>query len=263
MTLTVHGRDQLYGWGGTIMLHLVAAIILLFWQIETPPAIPETVEIEFVALTPPKPAVTIPARAKPAPTAKARTGKAQPSTRTRRVKLPERSSVSRDDVLALPSAKKLDAPEGAGGSRRTSTAGSATKNRRAGSTAGTRTGQAGPGSATGKGLASGRNLPGIADRDAGSSALGSVQWIGGGKRRKISGNLPRYPAGTNVEAQIRVEAVVTPNGSVKSVRPAQKANARLEEAAMKELRKWRFEPLARKLPQKDQRCIVTFNFKLQ
>jgi hypothetical protein len=39
-----------------------------------------------------------------------------------------------------------------------------------------------------------------------------------------------------VEAQIRVEAVVTPAGTVKSVRPAQKGNARLEDVAMRELK---------------------------
>jgi TonB family protein len=55
---------------------------------------------------------------------------------------------------------------------------------------------------------------------------------------------------------------VAPNGTVKSVKPAQKANARLEEAAMRELRRWRFEPLSRTLPQREQKCVVTFNFKL-
>jgi len=66
-----------------------------------------------------------------------------------------------------------------------------------------------------------------------------------------------------VEAQIRVEAVVTPAGTVKSVRPAQQGNARLEDVAMRELKQWRFEPLSRNLPQKDQHCIVTFNFALR
>ncbi len=264
MTITLRERDQVYGWTGAILIHLFAAGILLLWHIDAPRVRVDTVEIDFVTASPPPvPVVTPPARSKPAPAAKARTGTAPPSERTRRVKLPERSSVSRDDVLAVPPAKKLDVAEGSGGSRRTGTAGSKGRGERAGSTAGARVGRLPAGGKSGAGTSTGRDVPGIADRRAGSSALGSVQWIGGGKRRKVSGNLPRYPSGTNVQAQIRVEAVVTPKGTVKSVRPTQKANARLEEAAMRELRQWRFEPLARTLPQKDQRCIVTFNFTLR
>jgi len=60
-----------------------------------------------------------------------------------------------------------------------------------------------------------------------------------------------------------MEAVVTPDGKVKSVRPAQKGNARLEDAASRVLRTWRFEPLPRAFPQRDQRCLVTFNFTLR
>lgn len=91
----------------------------------------------------------------------------------------------------------------------------------------------------------------------------SMSWLQGGMRRKLSGALPEYPGGVNVEAQVGILAVVTPDGSVKSVQPAQKANSRLESAAMKELRYWKFEPLRSSSPQIDQTCIVTFNFKLK
>lgn len=91
----------------------------------------------------------------------------------------------------------------------------------------------------------------------------SMSWLRGGTRRKLSGALPKYPPGVNVEAQISILAVVAPDGSIKSVQPAQKANTRLEDAAMKELRYWKFEPLRSSAPQVDQTCIVTFNFKLK
>jgi hypothetical protein len=91
----------------------------------------------------------------------------------------------------------------------------------------------------------------------------SMSWLRGGTRRKLSGALPKYPAGVNVEAQISILAVVSPEGSIKSVQPAQKANTQLENAAMKELRYWKFEPLRSSAPQIDQSCVVTFNFKLK
>jgi outer membrane biosynthesis protein TonB len=67
----------------------------------------------------------------------------------------------------------------------------------------------------------------------------------------------------NVEAQIKIQTVVLPDGSVKAVQPLQKGNTKLEEVAMKELRFWRFEPLRRPQPQIEQTCIVTFLFRLK
>lgn len=107
---------------------------------------------------------------------------------------------------------------------------------------------------------------GDADRfgsGSGDSFGYSMNWLKGGTRKKLSGALPKYPRGTNVEAQISILAVVTPDGSIKSVQPAQKANTELENAAMRELRYWKFEPLRRSAPQADQSCVVTFLFRLK
>lgn len=107
---------------------------------------------------------------------------------------------------------------------------------------------------------------GDADRfgsGSGGSFGYSMSWVQGGMRRKLSGALPQYPPGVNVEAQISILAMVSPDGSIKSVQPAQKANSQLENAAMKELRYWKFEPLRSASPQIDQSCIVTFVFKLK
>jgi hypothetical protein len=107
---------------------------------------------------------------------------------------------------------------------------------------------------------------GDADRFGGGSgdSFGySMNWLRGGTRRRLSGDLPKYPPGVNVEAQVSILAVVSPEGTIKSVQPAQKANTQLENAAMKELRFWKFEALRSSVQQIDQTCIVTFNFKLK
>lgn len=104
----------------------------------------------------------------------------------------------------------------------------------------------------------------VGDGSGGGNGLGySMTWMGGGMRRKIAGELPNYPDGVKDGAQIKIFAVVMPDGSVKSVQPAQKANTKLEDVAMKEIRLWRFEPLRSNQPQIEQSCVVTFLFTLK
>jgi TonB family protein len=91
----------------------------------------------------------------------------------------------------------------------------------------------------------------------------SMKWLQGGMRKKISGDLPKYPEGAKVEAEIRLLAIVSPDGSVQALQPAQKGNTRLEEAAMKEVRYWKFEPLKSSQPQVTQRCEIVFLFTLK
>ncbi|MGA9116895.1 MAG: TonB family protein, partial [Bacteroidota bacterium] len=97
----------------------------------------------------------------------------------------------------------------------------------------------------------------------GEGVSASLFWADGGTRRKVSGDLPEYPAGVQVETQILLEAGVLPDGTVGRVRPLQKGNARLEEAALRAVRLWRFEPLRRSAPQREQVCTITFNFLLR
>lgn len=89
----------------------------------------------------------------------------------------------------------------------------------------------------------------------------SMRWLQGLTRSKISGELPNYPSGINVSAQVKILATVLPDGTVKSVQPVQKANRLLEDAAMKSVRNWKFERLKSTLAQVEQSCIVTFYFK--
>ena len=91
----------------------------------------------------------------------------------------------------------------------------------------------------------------------------SMRWLQGMTRRKISGELPKYPYGTNVSAQVKILTIVLPDGTVKSVQPTQKANRLLEEAAMKAVQYWKFESLGSSLSQVEQSCVITFYFKLK
>ena len=91
----------------------------------------------------------------------------------------------------------------------------------------------------------------------------SMRWLQGMTRRKISGELPKYPSGTNVSAQVKILTIVLPDGTVKSVQPVQKANRLLEETAMKAVRSWKFESLGSSLSQVEQSCVITFYFKLK
>ncbi|MCX6133786.1 MAG: hypothetical protein NTU47_08240 [Ignavibacteriales bacterium] len=91
----------------------------------------------------------------------------------------------------------------------------------------------------------------------------SMKWLQGGTRRKLAGDLPKYPAGSKVEAEIRLFAVVMPDGTIEAITPAQKADSRLEEAALKEVRFWRFEPLKTSQPQVNQTCEISFLFTLK
>jgi TonB family protein len=100
------------------------------------------------------------------------------------------------------------------------------------------------------------------DGDEGGGGF-SLRWLQGMTRRKVSGELPTYPPGVNVSAQVRILTMVLPDGTVRSVQPVQKANRLLEESAMKAVRFWKFEALGLSLPQVEQSCIITFYFKLK
>ncbi|MBW7887162.1 MAG: energy transducer TonB [Bacteroidetes bacterium] len=97
----------------------------------------------------------------------------------------------------------------------------------------------------------------------GSTPSFSMVWAGGGNRKLTSGDMPVYPKGVNVEAQIKLRVVVLPNGTVRSVQPAQKGETRLENASIEKVRLWKFEPLLSAQPQVEQICTITFNFRLK
>jgi len=178
--------------------------------------------------------------------------------------LPERRSLdpSTETLRSLPRDKQGIEPDAVGATtgRQTGTAGERTARGAIQRGAAERGTGVAPGASAGRFAGSGQEGPGTG---VGKGVGYSLEWTNGGTRKKLSGDLPKYPEGTNVEAQIRILAVVTPDGNVRSVQPAQRANARLEDAAMRELRLWRFEPLPSGAPQVDQSCVVSFQFRLK
>ena len=90
-----------------------------------------------------------------------------------------------------------------------------------------------------------------------------IDWGGGMTRKLMRYNLPKYPEGVNITAQIKLQAIVQPDGSIKNLRPMQKANTALENVAIAEARLWKFESLNRTQPQQEQTCVITFNFELR
>jgi TonB family protein len=98
---------------------------------------------------------------------------------------------------------------------------------------------------------------------AGGGAPYTIEWKQGGARKLLSGELPTYPPGVSVEAQVKLLTTVQPDGSVSAIQPSQKANRKLEEAAIRQVRLWRFEPLRSDQPQIDQTCVITFLFQLR
>jgi hypothetical protein len=127
------------------------------------------------------------------------------------------------------------------------------------------------GSRTGVGSAT-KPSPGIASLGSGNpfGAEGgtggggfSLEWLQGGTRKKISGVLPQYPNGVNIEAELLFYATVDPDGSIKAILPAQKADSRLERSVIEALREWKFEKLAPSFPQLEQTCLLKFIFQLK
>ena len=89
--------------------------------------------------------------------------------------------------------------------------------------------------------------------------LGDIEWGGGGNRTVLFKKLPRYPAGVNTQAQIKIRFTVTADGTVRAMYPLQKGDPMLEKAAMDALRQWRFNPLKSTT---EMYGIITFTFRL-
>lgn len=255
--MTLHSDDA-KGWIGSIVFHLLLGVLLYLWKVGAP--VKETGFLE----------VTLGGEAEPVtftglqPTARATEAlrvRAQPE-RDAIPDLPIRRHNVGEDLLPVPLARKMEIDDPQTVSRY------ALSERTLGEKGVVR--ELGDGRVADRLAAitgSGRDRA-VAPTGAGTGGSGlgpavSVVWGDGGTRKKISGTLPSYPPGVTVEAQIKIQAVVLPDGTVKSVKPTQKGNIRLEEAALREVRFWKFEPLRATAPQVDQSCLITFNFQLR
>ena len=73
--------------------------------------------------------------------------------------------------------------------------------------------------------------------------FGDIEWGGGGNRTVLVKKVPAFPPGVDKSARIKIRFTVLPDGTVSRMVPLQKADPRLEKAAMDALRQWRFNPL--------------------
>ncbi|MGO9481504.1 MAG: energy transducer TonB [Candidatus Kryptoniota bacterium] len=100
---------------------------------------------------------------------------------------------------------------------------------------------------------------------ANNSTTGSpyqISW-NGVSRALIAGDRPQFPDGVQHGGTVKIRITVDPSGNVLAMVPVQKADSRLEEAAMAAIRTWRFSKLARNYPQVEQQATAVFVFKLE
>lgn len=114
------------------------------------------------------------------------------------------------------------------------------------------------------GLPEGLIMP---DQEAGGSGGTAaspyqIQWIGR-NRDVVRSVLPEYPAGIEREVQLQFRFSVTPAGEVTGIRPLQKGDPALEEAALTALRQWKFQPLPAVSLQVRQEAVITFRFRIR
>jgi hypothetical protein len=253
-------REDTRGWIGSLILHVIIGAAFFFWNLDVTVSEPEFIEVSWGSVanistsTPARPLLAGTEGRAAAPLLK----------QSRAMDLPERTFNTDRDVIQVPAGKKLEVDDRPVASRVAAVENSrGGKDQVGGIGSGAKEKFTTPGKGESTGDLADPLATGTAGTDVGKSVSVSMQWNDGGTRKKISGALPAYPDGVNVEAQIKIELTVVPDGTVKSLRPVQKANTRLEEAAMKEVRLWKFEPLRKSSPQRDQTGMVTFNFQLR
>lgn len=247
-------------WLGSILFHVLVAVALFFTNTAGSLPEPQFVELTWGA------SVSTPAEFS---TTAIETGTpvqaSLPASSDNSVALPIRTNItSPEEAIDLAATKKLEANEGPS-SASTLNKNPVTDNREPVSTSAV---------AGSKDTIAGKSSFRTADVSApiGSGSVASsigenvsyaIQWTGGGNRGLLKGDLPKYPPGVNLNAQIKLRVVVQPRGTIKLVQPLRKGDTRLENAAIKEVRLWRFESLQSAQPALDQVCTITFNFKVK
>jgi TonB family protein len=256
-------REEKRGWLSSVMVHLVLAVILFAVKVDETKTAPEFLEVSWENLSStPVPMVRSSSKtSSSAPSSAGISVKREERIRKTPVNLPERSPGFDAQDPPLPPSRKSAVEEEYVPAGKTGSSEAARGKKTTGSGLGDQEKQLAVNGSGGSGKTPG--LSGGDGTDVGKSVGYSMQWGDGGTRRLIAGDLPEYPEGVSVETQIRVEAVVTPAGKVRTVRPIQKGNKRLEDAALNQVRKWLFEPLGAGVRQVDQTCNITFNFVLR
>ncbi len=85
--------------------------------------------------------------------------------------------------------------------------------------------------------------------------------IEGLNRSPINAPLPRYAE--KVNATVRIQITVDPQGRIINRRPVLKGTPALDQAVMDALQRWRFNALPSNVPQQSQTGTITFRFRLE
>ncbi len=79
----------------------------------------------------------------------------------------------------------------------------------------------------------------------------------------VSKVVPRYPAGLQREAVIKIRFTVLPDGRVGPMVPLKKGDPTLDDITLKALKQWRFNPLPTDEPQTNVQGVITFRYVLE
>ncbi len=253
-------REFSIGWSVSIFFHIAIAILLFFSTIKQYVNEPQWVEVSWGEIsTVDLPKVNVP----PTENSQKESGEQQQQS-DNAVALPTRRALDfPDDVIPVKSKRKSITAESP--SVTTSGKTAASEERRSSLS----TGAGSKDNVIGKSTSESNSqiaTPFGAGNDAGgigSNVSFAIQWTDGGNRKLLVGDMPSYPPGVNISAQIKLRVVVQADGNIRLAQPAQKGETRLENAAINKVRLWRFEPLASSQPQVEQLCTITFNFTLK
>jgi outer membrane biosynthesis protein TonB len=254
-------RELQTGWIASILFHIAIALMLFYSTFTQYIPEPQFVEMtwgDINSLNAPMPDI-------PSQRTAAREEQQQAEEADNSVALPSRTYLDLpDEVISINQNKKTisaDAPSTTGRSgkisaeeRQTTVVSSGLGNKESaiGKSAGTSNVQSAmPFGAGEQGGGLGKNVGYV------------FEWAGGGNRKLLSGDVPVYPPGVNISAQIKLRVRVMPDGTVRSVAPAQKGDTRLENTSISKVKLWRFEPLLSSQTQSEQDCSITFNFTLR
>ena len=259
-------RETRVGWIASAALHALLLLLLLVLAVPRVTQEPEFLQVQWGSIAAAAPARSAEegrreALVAPTPASPSRVkGAPQPS---QPVVLPRRTQTDLSpDAIPVPRAEKLNPAEGTVAPPEPKPS---LKTGERESIPSRAEGEKGTGAAARGTLPDGSPGEGasLTGGSIGAGAPYTIEWTQGGTRKLQSGELPAYPPGVAVQAQVKLLTTVRPDGSVSAVQPYQKADRRLEEAAIKQVRLWRFDPLRADQPQVDQTCVITFLFRLR
>ncbi len=83
------------------------------------------------------------------------------------------------------------------------------------------------------------------------------------RRRLLYKVIPPYPEGYNIETDVKVEILVSPDGSIERLVLTKRGGEIFDRLTLDVLKEWRFEKIPTNLPQESQKGIVTFMYRLR